>query len=154
MATGLETNEIKCDWLMLADAAQVANGKLFALGAGWDRIAVQRPLPVPQVMAIAAAIRIPWNQTNIKHDFSMAMRGEGGKELWKTGGQLEIGRAAGTIQGQDQRLQLALGLTLNLEQEGEYTVEIDVDGRQLNRAWFYVSMTPAARAEFEKKNTK
>lgn len=48
--------------LMLADAAQVAEGKLNVLGAGW---ALTGPQPIP--FAIAGIIEVPWNETNRKH---------------------------------------------------------------------------------------
>ena len=48
--------------LMLADAAQVAGGKLNVLGAGWT---FTGPGPCP--FAIAGIIEVPWHLTNTRH---------------------------------------------------------------------------------------
>ncbi len=42
--------------LMLADAAQVADGKLYILGGGWDTIVPAAPF------AVCGIIAIPWHQ--------------------------------------------------------------------------------------------
>jgi hypothetical protein len=47
---------------MLADHAQVADGKLFINGGGWT---VTGPDPVPY--GIGMLIDVPWDQTNAKH---------------------------------------------------------------------------------------
>ena len=44
--------------MMLADSAQVSEGKLFILGGGWS---VTGP-PAPS--AIALHVEVPWDQTN------------------------------------------------------------------------------------------
>ncbi len=48
--------------MLLCDAAQEANGKLYILGGGWT---VTGPGPVPS--ALALKIDVPWNQTNQRH---------------------------------------------------------------------------------------
>jgi hypothetical protein len=48
--------------MMLADHAQVANGKLFISGGGWTVIG---PGPVP--FAIALTIELPWDAAGVEH---------------------------------------------------------------------------------------
>lgn len=50
--------------MMLADSAQVADGKLYVLGGGWT---VTGPQAVP--FAIAGLIEVPWHLTNRRHTF-------------------------------------------------------------------------------------
>jgi hypothetical protein len=50
--------------LMLADAAQVAEGKLHVLGAGWT---FTGPQPTP--FAVAGIIEVPWHLANQQHSF-------------------------------------------------------------------------------------
>ena len=50
--------------MMLADAAQAAEGKLYILGGGWS---VTGPTPSPS--AIALYIQVPWDRTNVEHSF-------------------------------------------------------------------------------------
>ena len=40
------------EWLILADEAELVNGKLYMMGGGWDRITAQ-VLPWQQHMAVA-----------------------------------------------------------------------------------------------------
>lgn len=48
--------------LLLADYAQVADGKLNVLGGGWNIIG-----PHPMPFALAAIIEVPWHRTNERH---------------------------------------------------------------------------------------
>src|SRR5690606_33349476 len=50
--------------LLLADSAQVADGRLFILGGGLGEIG-----PGPQPMAIAMLLDVPWDQANAPHDW-------------------------------------------------------------------------------------
>ncbi len=54
--------------MMLADAAQVAEGKLNVLGAGWN---VTGPAPTPS--AIGIIIEVPWNHTNLEHRYRLEL---------------------------------------------------------------------------------
>ena len=48
--------------ILLADAAQAAEGKLYVLGGGWS---ITGPDPSP--MALAIKIEVPWDQANHPH---------------------------------------------------------------------------------------
>jgi hypothetical protein len=52
--------------MMLADAAQVAEGKLNVLGAGWT---VTGPMPTP--FAIAIQMEFPWRETDRDHQLRL-----------------------------------------------------------------------------------
>src|SRR5213078_2286630 len=54
--------------LLLADAAQAVEGKLYVLGGGWS---VTGPQPVP--MAIALKIDVPWDQANTRHSWRLEL---------------------------------------------------------------------------------
>lgn len=155
MENPFEPDKIKQDWLILADGAQVQNGKLYVMGGGWDRIVINQPFPANHAMAIALGIRVPWNEANRRHQFKLTIvDAEGQEKIMDGGGDFEVGRAAGSIPGQDQRVQFALTLSLQLKREGEYSVIVEVDGIQLERTPFYVTLTPAMRAQLEDANRK
>ena len=48
--------------MLLADFAQVSDGKLTVVGGGWS---LTGPDPVP--FGIAILIRVPWDQANQRH---------------------------------------------------------------------------------------
>ena len=116
------------EWLILADAAQVNGNKLYLLGGGWDRLTIRRPLPANHLMAVAAAFRVSWNETNQRHQWEIEVVDADGNSLGKVAGELEVGRPAGVTPGQDQRLQIAVGMNLQLPREGTYSVVAKLSG--------------------------
>ena len=96
------------DWritLLLADAAQVADGKLFIIGGGWQFMST--PL---SPHAVAGLISVPWSETNRKHRVTVALQGEDGQPIRVAVGQeeakpldfwteFELGRPAGVKPG-------------------------------------------------------
>lgn len=54
--------------MWLADSAQVAEGKLYVLGGGWQ---VTGPAPAP--FAIVGTIEVPWHLTNQEHKFRLEL---------------------------------------------------------------------------------
>ena len=61
MASGLEQVEI--DFLLLADRAEVLNGKLYLMGGAWDRRQI-RDIDSPVSLTIVVGVLVPWNLTN------------------------------------------------------------------------------------------
>jgi hypothetical protein len=59
--------------MMLADAARVADGKLYILGGGWSQTG---PGPVP--FAIALDVKVPWHLANRKHQFKFELVDDSG----------------------------------------------------------------------------
>jgi len=134
---------MEVEWLILADAAQVVGNKLFLLGGGWDRLMVNKAFPIEQRLALALSIRVPWNETNQKHSFEIEIMSESQateepRSLMKAGGQFEVGRPAGIPPGQEQRFQLALDMSLRIEDAGIKTVIARVEGQEMRRVNFIV----------------
>jgi hypothetical protein len=138
---------MEVEWLILADAAQVVGAKLYLLGGGWDRLTVNRAFPVDQRCALALSIIVPWNETNQKHSFEVEIISEDTateelKSLVKAGGQFEVGRPPGIRQGQEQRFQLAMDMTLRIESAGTKTVIARIEGQEKRRLEFTVIPGP------------
>ena len=113
---------MEVEWLILADAAQVAGGKLNMLGGGWDVLTVNDEWPHKQQVAIAVAFTVPWNETNQAHAVYIAIIAEEGQsEILRVDAQLEVGRPVGILQGQAQRAQVAIEGIIEL-QAGMYDV--------------------------------
>lgn len=62
--------------MMLCDAAQVADGKLYILGGGWS---VTGPDPAPS--AIAVKIEVGWNETDQPHHWELFLVDADGQEV-------------------------------------------------------------------------
>jgi hypothetical protein len=101
--------------LLLADAAQVANGKLYLLGGGWSVTG-----PDPTSFAIALKIDVPWDQANRRHDFKIQLLDADGHPVVpqiagiaapvEVAGQFEVGRPVGVTPGTPLDTLLAINL--------------------------------------------
>ncbi len=134
---------MEIEWLILADSAQVVNNKLYLLGGGWDSIRVQRAFPVNQNLSIAVGIKVPWNNTNQKHQFEVEILAEDiqteePRSLAKMTGQFEVGRPPGIPAGQDQRIQIAMNIVLPLEAPGTKNIVARINGTEARRTQFRV----------------
>ncbi len=125
------------EWLILADSAQVVGNKLFLMGGGWDRLSIA-DYPKSHAMGLAMSIRVPWNQTNERHSFEIEITSEDGKSIAKAGGTFEVGRAAGTVPGQDQRVQFAVNAIMQLAGPGTFVVLARLDDEEKQRVTFNV----------------
>ena len=68
--------------MMLADHAQVADGKLFISGAGWSTCG-----PGPSPCSVAVIFHVPWQETNEKVSFSLRLVDEDGRGVMQPGAQ-------------------------------------------------------------------
>ena len=133
---------MELEWLILADAAQVADGKLYLLGGGWDVLNVTTGFPMQKHLAVAAAFRIPWNETNQRHVVEMEIADEDGHTLAQVGGQLEVGRPPGLPIGAPQRFQLPMEALLTFEHPGTYVIVARIDGEEAGRVRFNIVAPP------------
>jgi len=123
-------NQIRVEWVILADHAEVVGGKLYLVGGGWDTIALAPGSERDYLLSLAVSLRVPWNQTNERHDLRIVVEDQDGKELASLGGQFEVGRPAGIPAGHPQRFQMAVNhLSITFEAAGAYAVVVSVNGR-------------------------
>jgi hypothetical protein len=102
--------------LLLADHAEVADGKLFINGGGWT---ITGPDPCPY--SIALYIEVPWDQANTKHTFQLDLLDSDGQAITfetpdgvepiSAEGEFEVARPLGVKAGTPIPVPLALNLT-------------------------------------------
>ena len=121
--------------LLLADSAQVADGKLYVLGGGWSLIG-----PQPSPFGIAIKVEVPWDQANSEHTWELALmtadgepaRPQGspdGADAIKIGGSFEVGRPPGLPQGSPIDMPIAVNSApLPLDPGARYRWELSIDG--------------------------
>jgi hypothetical protein len=86
--------------VLLADSAQVAEGKLYILGGGWSVIG-----PDPALSAIALKIEVPRDQSNRRHRLELSLFDEDGQPVRiddrpvAITGEFEAGRPPGLAAG-------------------------------------------------------
>jgi len=117
--------------LLLADAAQAVDGKLYVLGGGWS---VTGPDPTPQ--AIALKIDVPWDQANRPHVWRLELVDADGEpvEFEEAGAvrleqEFELGRPPGVKPGTSLDFVLAINVPpLPLEPGKQYAWTLTIDG--------------------------
>ena len=140
---------MEIDFLILADAAQVADGKLYLLGGGWDRIAVQS-LPAMQMAGIAVGVLVPWSETNTPQTLTLTIEDEDGAAvLPQVAVRVEVGRPPGLPAGAEQRVMVAFNAQLALPRLGGYVITAALDGGTERRLRFGVVPGPQFRAPQE-----
>jgi hypothetical protein len=115
--------------LILCDWAEVLNGKLYMMGAGWTRILANSGMPV----AIAVLWFIPWGQANQKHNIEITLWTEDGQPVKNDEGQqigikgqAEVGRPPGLKHGSWLESPIALKLPLSVP-PGGYRFELRIN---------------------------
>jgi hypothetical protein len=135
--------------LLLADAVQAVNGKLYVLGGGWS---ITGPDPTPSALGIK--IDVPWDEGNKKHRFRLALVDADGRPVMAPGsqspvevsGDFEAGRPAGLRPGTPLDVVLALNIgPLLLEPDARYVWRAWID-EQTREDW-EVSFSTRAKAK-------
>ena len=122
---------IEVDFLILADRAEVVNGKLYAMGAAWDRIGVadfSRPMP----LSVAVGVLVPWTATNQPHVVTLTLRDQDGLPVdFRVEANFVTGRPP-FLTGEVQRVLLAIPATsVVLPGPGNYVLAAAVDGTEM-----------------------
>ncbi len=125
--------------MLLADYAQVADGKLIVVGGGWS---ITGPDPAP--FGIAILVHVPWDQANRRHTLRLELvdadgrpvtvpsddeDGEEAPVVFLDDIEFEVGRPAGIKPGTPLELPLAVNSgPLDLEPGGRYEWRLSIDG--------------------------
>ena len=117
--------------MLLADAAQVADHKLYVLGGGITAVG-----PRPQPLAIALLLSVPWERANQSHQWTLELLDEHGRPVPDTEdpvavrGRFEAGRPAGLKPGSPLAVPLAISFaTLPVSPGSSYVWQLQIDGR-------------------------
>lgn len=126
--------------LILADAAQVANNKLYVLGGGWSVVHTQGPV----AMALGLRILVPWDAANEDHRLQLSLHNEDGNQVEVDGsavqidGSFEVGRPPGVPKGTPLDSMLAVTMPALPLAHGAYYWQVIIDDQPLSRASFRV----------------
>ena len=139
MASGLE--QVQIDFLLLADRAEVLNGKLYMMGGAWDRRQI-RDIDSPVSLTIVVGVLVPWNLTNEPHRLAVLVEDEDGTlvppEVEVT---VNVGRPVDATQGQSFRATAVINNRWSLPRFGTYRVVASVAGHSEKRVAFYAVET-------------
>ncbi|HUO04433.1 MAG TPA: hypothetical protein VMU16_04465 [Candidatus Binataceae bacterium] len=113
---------MKIEYLVLADAAQVGNGKLFILGGGWS-IFRSGNYPAPAQLAVGLGFLISWNETGTQFPLSITLADEAGVPIIpEITGQIQASKSGQLPEGITQKVPLAVNLSVSIPHPGRYTI--------------------------------
>ncbi len=116
--------------MLFADAAQVADRKLYVLGGGLTVIG-----PKPQPVGVAIGIEVPWDRANVSHDWRLELLDEDGHPVLvrdqpvAVAGRFEAGRPSGLKPGTPLLVPLAINFPgLPVTPGSSYNWQFSIDG--------------------------
>jgi hypothetical protein len=133
---------MRLEWVILADAAEVVNSKLYLMGGGWDTLHVNTRFPVEQRLTIAVSLAVGWIETNQRHRIELDVQDEKGGSLASISGHFEVGRPPEVPPGEPQRFQMAVPITMTFGTPGRFVIVIRVNNEDMGRWPFRVVPGP------------
>ncbi len=119
--------------MMLADHAQVADGKLFISGGGWSTCG-----PEATPCAVVAIFHVPWQETGEEISFALRLIDEDGRGVMQPGaqdglpvqvnGHFEAHRQPGMTPGIEVNVPMTFNIVLHLAPGSRFSWVLDVDG--------------------------
>lgn len=134
----------RVEYVILADSATVADGKLYIHGGGWGAIAAHQFPVAHKSFGVAFATRVGWNETNQPLDLSLDVVDQDAKSILPSGaalscGTLRVGRPPQIVAGTDQTVPGVVTLEgLTFPAGGTYAVVLSINGAEAARSTFQV----------------
>lgn len=135
---------MKVTTAMLADAATVADGKVYVHGGGWDVINTQAVPATHPALAIVLVIEFEWSETHVPRSLHVELLDEDDNALGVGAvGALTVGHPPGLARGAPISHPIALPFVgVNLPRVGRYCFRVRVDDDELGRVRFAVQTPP------------
>jgi hypothetical protein len=110
--------------VIIADYADIVNGKLYLMGGGWDTF-YAKEAPSQVRLSIAVGVLVEWEETNLPLIVNLFVEDDDGKQMAKIEGKMQVGRPAALPPGSRQLSQMAANITMNLPTFGGYRIRVD-----------------------------
>jgi hypothetical protein len=139
---------VELEYALLADAAQVSDGKTFILGGGVT-ILWRQQFPAP--LGVVLVAQLTYHRSEAESDHTLRIQvidADGNSVLPEIQGEMHVG---GPAQGMPPNVPLGVPVLIPfppmpvLQHAGAYSVEIILDGRHLKSLSFAVAQPPAAQ---------
>ena len=130
-------DQVEVDFMLLADRAEVLNGKLYMMGGAWDRRQI-RDIDAPVSLTIVVSVLVPWNLTNEPHQLRIMVEDEDSNPVPpEVEATVNVGRPVNATQGQSFRATAVINNRWTLPRYGVYRVAASVAGQTERRVTFY-----------------
>jgi len=136
-------------FLLLTDHSESLNGKLYAMGGGWNMLRFAQ-LPVEHRFGIGFGIDVAWDEANERHTVELETQDPDGERLGdELSFEIEVGRPPGSVTGQDQRVVISIQAAATFSKPGPHAVVIRAGEREIGRSRFYVADLPPEMRQAE-----
>lgn len=130
-------------FILLSDKSEALNGKLYALGGGWNTLRFPS-LPHSHPFCIGLGIDVAWGETDEPHRLELRIEDPDGANLADPFSlEFEANRPEGLIPGLDQRLVMSLETVQTFNVQGPHAAILTIDGKEIGRSRFQVVQVPA-----------
>ena len=128
------------DFAVIADRAEIVNGKTYMMGGGWDRLNAAE-VPVVHLLSFVVGLLVPWNATNQEHILEFLLEDAEGNNVDHMRGEAHFnaGRAPFMKAGDIQRVMLAPQIPVTFPAYGTYCIRFSLNGNTAKRVLLYVS---------------
>jgi hypothetical protein len=116
---------MKIEYVILADAAQAAGGKLFVLGGGWT-VFRSANFPAPLQFALAASVAFSADESGEKYPLSVVVADDAGFPIVpEIKGEVETGSLSPDLpRGVQHRMPLVINVSLSIPRAGKYVIVV------------------------------
>jgi hypothetical protein len=133
---------VEIGFLLLTDHSESLNGKLYAMGGGWNMLRFAQ-MPIDHMFGIAFGVDVAWDEANQRHTLELETQDPDGERLGdELSFEIEVGRPPGSVTGQDQRVVISIQATATFSTPGPHAVVIRAGEREIGRSRFYVAEVP------------
>lgn len=129
---------------LIADYADIANGKLYLMGGGWETYHVKE-LPARIRMACVVGLSVEWDETGQRIPVHIRIEDEDGHRLAGIEGGLRAERPESIPAGSRQLKQMAANLAMQIQNPGGFRVQVSA-GENGEATWS-IPFRVAQRAE-------
>jgi hypothetical protein len=141
----VQEQTVQQEFLMLADGAEAANGKIFILGGGIERHVAASFDPAAALQAdIACSVLVDWGEANRTFAVALKMVDEDEHVAVALEFTMESGRPPGAKPGQRLRTLLAVRGPFPIPHAGGYRLAMELNGVPQEPPFhFWVDQVPA-----------
>lgn len=143
-STRIPLPRVQVEYLLLADAAEALNGKLYLMGGGWDTISVTN-FELPITISLACGVQVPWIETDDEHTLTIRLQDADGQPVAPDlNANFRTGRAPTLPKGAATHAPFAIKAGLKLPGPGSYTfvATIDDEPQLSRRLQFHANVVP------------
>jgi hypothetical protein len=134
---------MRLEFLLLADAVENVNGKLYIMGGGWTQFKTAN-FPALSRLGIAVSFIMDWEEIDKIHIAKVDISDEQKHFEMAFEARVTAGKPEGAIPGSAQRVFLTLNLNLPVPQPGKYRITASLADEQKREVEFEALHVPAS----------